>query len=432
MKSLLHTASELDRGDELAPFRERFHIPGQAEGEPRAYLCGHSLGLQPRAAEAAVAAQLARWRDRAVQAHFEGDPSWIEFADELVSALSPLVGAAPAEVAVMNSLTINLHLMMISFYRPQGRRRKILIERGAFPSDRYACASQIRFHGLDPNECLVELEPRPGQFLIEEEAIVDFLRRQGDEIALVVWPGVQYVTGQAFDLARITVAAHDAGALAGFDLAHAVGNVPLALHDSGCDFAVWCHYKYLNAGPGAVAGAFVHARHHGDTRLGRLHGWWGNAASNRFEMAQYFTPAAGADAWQISTPQLLSMVPLRPALDILQQAGMQRLRAKSRKQTAFVEQAVRSHLDAVLEIITPADPERRGCQLSLRVRAGRTAGRQLFAALEENGVVADWREPDVIRVAPAPLYNSYRDCLRLVEALAGWALATGSPSGRSV
>jgi len=420
MKQLLESARELDRRDELGAFRDAFWIPQRPQGGDQTYLCGHSLGLQPRAAAAALETEMGRWRELAVGGHFRGRPSWIDFGDKLAQMLAALVGAEPAEVTVMNTLTVNLHLLMVSFYRPAGRRRKILIERGAFPSDRYAVASQIRFHGLDPAENLVELAPRPSEALLEESDLETWLQAQGDEVALVLWPGVQYASGQAFDLRRIAAAGQAAGARVGFDLAHAAGNLPLDLHDSGCDFAAWCNYKYLNGGPGAVAACFVHARHAGEGALPRFEGWWGNERSGRFRMEHDFTPAAGAEAWQLSTPPVLAMAPLRASLGLFHAAGAQRLRAKSRRLTGWLADAIEAQLGEVLEILTPSDPERRGCQLSLRVRAGREQGRNLFEHLQQNGVVTDWREPDILRVAPAPLYNRFEDCHEFLRQVAAW------------
>jgi kynureninase len=416
----LEAARQRDAADELAGFRDLFVIPPH-DGGSQIYFCGHSLGLQPRAVESAMQAELAAWRDQAVAGHFKGEPAWIDYHDVVGARLAPLVGADPAELAVMNSLTVNLHLMMVSFYRPRGRRRKIVIEQHAFPSDRYAVQSQIRCHGLDPAECLLELEPEPGGRRVEESSVERLLAAQGDEIALVLWPGVQYASGQAFDLRRIAAAGRAAGARVGFDLAHSVGNLPLALHDSGCDFAVWCTYKYLNGGPGSVAGCFVHERHHGDTDLPRFEGWWGNARDSRFRMDQGFDPAPGAEAWVLSNPPVLALVPLRVSLDIFAAAGMAQLRGKSLALTSWLLDAIDAELADVLEVITPRDPERRGSQLSLRVRAGRDAGQRLYRYLGAQGVVTDWREPDVIRVAPAALYNRFEECFELLRHIADWS-----------
>jgi kynureninase len=421
MKDLLDSARDLDDRDELRDFRGAFWIPPGPAGGDQAYFCGHSLGLQPRSAEAALDTEMSRWRELAVSGHFRGQPCWIDYGDDLAEGLAGLVGAERDEVTVMNTLTVNLHLLMVSFYRPHGPRRKILVERGAFPSDRYAVDSQIRFHGLDPAECLVELAPEPGGRLLEEADIEAWLRAHGEEVALVLWPGVQYASGQAFDLHRIAAAGRGAGARVGFDLAHAAGNLPLQLHDSGCDFAAWCTYKYLNGGPGAVAACFVHTRHAGDTSLPRFEGWWGNERSGRFRMEPRFTPAAGAEAWQLSNPPILAMAPLRASLALFRQAGMERLRSKSLGMTQWLADAIETRLGEVLEVLTPAEPGRRGCQLSLRVRAGPERGRELYRWLGEHGVVSDWREPDILRVAPVPLYNRYEDCHGFLQQVCDWA-----------
>jgi kynureninase len=417
MHNWAEVALKMDRDDPLADFRNEFWIPHHSDGSEQWYFCGNSLGLQPRRLQAAMTAELDAWKTHGVEGHFKGTLPWMRYHEYLREPLADLVGARQHEVVAMNSLTVNLHLMMVSFYRPQGRRNRILIEKQPFPSDRYAVESQIRYHGLDPEECLVELDPGGEGRLIDESLVESYLAEHGDKVALVLWPGVHYASGQLFDLQRITTAAHAAGARAGFDLAHAVGNVPLDLHESGCDFAAWCSYKYLNAGAGAVAGCFVHERHSNRSDLPRFHGWWGQNPDIRFLMGPDFEPAAGADAWQLSNPPILAMAPVRVSLELFHEAGMDRLRAKSASMTGFLEDLVHGLLDDVLEIITPADADRRGCQLSLRVRAGRDAGRAVFEALEAGGVITDWREPDVIRVAPVPLYNRYTDCWELVRRI---------------
>jgi kynureninase len=320
----------------------------------------------------------------------------------------------------MNSLTANLHLMMVSFYRPSAERYAIVIERRAFPSDRYAVESQIRFHGFDPASALIELDGDESDGALSEDRIAAALDREGQRVALVLLPGVQYLTGQVLDLRRIVELAHRKGAVVGFDLAHAIGNVPVKLHASHADFAVWCSYKYLNSGPGAVAGCFVHERH-AHTPRPRFAGWWGHDQATRFQMGPEFIPTAGAEGWQLSNPPILALAPLRISLEIFHRAGMERLRAKSIALTGWLADAIRRELDAVLEIRTPLEPARRGCQLSLRVKGPRDAGRALFEYLGREGIVVDWREPDVIRVAPTPLYNRYTDCLRFVDAVKSWA-----------
>jgi kynureninase len=420
MSNWAQRAQALDRDDKLARFREEFWIPRHIDGQPQTYLCGNSLGLQPRRLAAAMSEELRAWKELGVEGHFRGDHPWLPYHEFLREPLAELVGARPAEVVAMNSLTVNLHLLMTSFFWPEGERRKILIERQPFPSDRYAVESQLRLRGLDPAECLVELGSEGDERLLDESLLEQHLQQHGAEVALVLWPGVHYATGQAFDLARIAGAAHAAGAMLGFDLAHAIGNLPLRLHDTGADFATWCSYKYLNGGPGAVAGAYVHERHHGRDDLPRLHGWWGADPSTRFRMGPEFIPAAGADAWQLSNPPILGLAPVRVSLELFHEAGMPALRAKSLQLTAFLADALSACVGDFVDLITPAEPHRRGCQLSLRIRAGRERGRALFEHLEAVGVVTDWREPDIIRVAPVPLYNRFADCWRLVQEIVNW------------
>lgn len=417
---LADAARALDATDPLAGFRARFSIPRDEAGRDKAYFCGNSLGLMPLATRDALAAELDAWATHAVEGHFRGAHPWMPYHRFVRDHLAAVAGALPHEVVAMNSLTVNLHLLMVSFYRPTPGRAAILIERGAFPSDRHAVESQIRFHGFDPDECLVELDADENGGTISDAAVLDAIARHGDRLALVLMPGVQYLTGQRFDLAAITRAAHAVGAIAGFDLAHAIGNVPVDLHDCGADFAVWCSYKYLNSGPGAVAGAFVHERH-ARTGRPRFAGWWGHDEATRFRMGPEFVPTPGADGWQLSNPPILALAPLRVSLALFHEAELGRLRGKSRALTAFLADAIARELGDVLAISTPGEVERRGCQLSLRVKGPRESGRALFEHLEHSGIVADWREPDVIRVAPAPLYNTFGDCARLVAAIAEWA-----------
>ncbi|MBV8146227.1 MAG: kynureninase [Gammaproteobacteria bacterium] len=414
-----------DARDALAPLRARFALPRDGGGEPLVYLCGHSLGLLPLAALERVNEELAAWADHAVQAHEHGGRPWVPYHENLTAGLAALSGARPLEVVAMNSLTVNLHLMLASFYRPQGQRTRILIEAGAFSSDRHAVTSQLAWHGLDPQSALLELAPPEGGATIHEEAIEAVLAERGAEVALVLWPGVQFRTGQAFDIARIVRAAHGAGAIAGFDLAHSMGNTPLSLHDADADFAVWCSYKYLNGGPGAIGGCFVHQRHseaqprtsHGGTLPGtRLAGWWGHEQHTRFLMEPQFRAAAGAAAWQISNPPILAAAPLIASLSIFLEAGMQALRDKSIALTGFLEELLRP-LSAEVQILTPREPDRRGCQLSLRLVGGEQRGKRVFDALAARGIVCDWRSPDIIRVAPVPLYNRFEDAWRFAQAL---------------
>ncbi|NZA27548.1 kynureninase [Luteimonas sp. SJ-92] len=414
-------AHALDRADPLRALRAQFHVPLH-DGAEQAYFCGNSLGLQPRGARAYVEEVLDKWAMEAVEGHFRGHAQWMPYHELVCEALAGVVGAQPAEVVAMNSLTANLHLMLVSFYRPTRERPAILMEAGAFPSDRHAVESQLRFHGFDPATDLIELEADEPTGTISMAAIERAVAEHGPRLALVLWPGVQYRTGQAFDLAEIARLGHAAGAVVGFDLAHAAGNLPLALHDCGADFAVWCHYKYMNSGPGAVAGCFVHARH-ARTDRPRFAGWWGHEKATRFRMGPEFVPTPGAEGWQLSNPPILAMAPLRASLELFGQAGMPALREKSLRLTGYLETLIGARLSRVLEIATPREPERRGCQLSLRVREGRDAGRALFDYLSANGVIGDWREPDVIRIAPAPLYNNHDDVLRFVRTVEAWASA---------
>jgi len=414
-------AHALDEQDALAPFRDEFLIPPHDKGE-QVYFCGNSLGLQPKATRGALNDELDDWSALGVEAHFRGKHPWMPYHEEVRDHLAELVGAKPSEVVAMNSLTTNLHLMMVSFYRPTKERPAILIEKNAFPSDRYAVESQIRFHGFDPADALIELEPDETSGFISDASIADALERHGHRIALVLMPGVQYLSGQSFDLRMITSLAHAKGCLVGFDLAHAAGNIDVELHDSDVDFAVWCSYKYLNSGPGSVAGCFVHERH-ARANLPRFSGWWGHDQETRFQMGPNFAATPGAEGWQLSNPPIFALAPLRVSLDIFHRAGMSRLRAKSIALTAYLESLIQKHLSSILEITTPAEMQRRGCQLSLRVKGPRDAGRSLYDYLLENGVIVDWREPDIIRAAPTPLYNSYIDCHRFVDRVAQWALS---------
>ena len=412
-------ALDRDATDPLAGFRDEFLIPRGDDGRDWAYFCGNSLGLQPRAVHSALDDELRYWGELAVEGHFKGKLPWMDYHEFVRDDLALVTGALPSEVVAMNSLSTNLHLLMVSFYRPVKGRSAILIEAGAFPSDRYAVESQIRFHGFDPGSDLIELESDQPGGTISDGAIADAIATHGDRLALVLMPGVQYRTGQVFDIAAITKQAHAVGAIAGFDLAHAFGNVPVNLHDNGPDFAVWCHYKYGNSGPGAVAGAFVHERH-ANTDRPRFAGWWGGDKRTRFQMGPQFVPTAGADGWQLSNPPILALAPLRVSLQLFRQAGMGRLRNKSIALTGWLAERVEADLGDVLEVLTPRETHRRGAQLSLRVRAGRDAGRSLFDYLGERGVIGDWREPDVIRISPAPLYNRHTDCLAFADAVRAW------------
>ncbi len=404
-----------DAADPLRELARQFVLPEGPGGAPLVYLCGHSLGPLPRAARAIVAEELEDWGRLAVLGHDGARRPWIPYHEQLRSGLERLAGARPGEVVAMNSLTVNLHLMLASFYRPAGRRTRILIEAGAFPSDRHAVASQIAWHGLDPRSELIELAPEPGNGLIAPSAIEETLRARGDEIALVLWPGVQYLTGQAFDLAAIARSARRAGCVVGFDLAHAIGNVPLELHESDADFAVWCSYKYLNAGPGAVGGCFVHERHGAAPGPPRLAGWWGHDPATRFQMGPEFRAARGADGWQVSNPPILSSAPLIASLAIFQDAGIDRLRVKSVALTGFLERLLEP---LPVTLLTPRAPAARGAQLSIRIGGSPERGRRIVHALRSRDVLCDWREPDILRVAPAPLYNRFEDVAHFAERLA--------------
>ena len=407
-----------DAADPLRGFRDEFHLPLH-DGKPQAYFVGNSLGLQPKGARAHVEEVLDKWATEAVEGHFTGSAQWMPYHELVRDPLARVVGAQPSEVVAMNSLTANLHLMLVSFYQPTIERTAILVEAGSFPSDRYAVESQLKYRGLPPQHTLIEVEPDQPDGTFSMQAIERAINENGKRLALVLWPGVQYRTGQAFDLKEIARLGHAAGAIVGFDLAHAVGNLPLQLHDSGADFAVWCHYKYMNSGPGAVAGCFVHERH-ARTQRPRFAGWWGNNKGERFKMEPVFDPTPGADGWQLSNPPILGLAPLRASLDQYERATMPALRAKSESLTGYLEQLIDADLRDVLQVVTPRDAAQRGCQLSIRVIGGRERGRDLFDFLASRGVLGDWREPDVIRISPVPLYNTHADVLRFARTVREW------------
>jgi len=410
-------ARALDADDSLASYRRQFHIPKDVHGQDVVYFAGNSLGLQPKATRDLVTQELDDWATQAVEAHFHGKTPWYSYHEVFRESGARLVGAVPGEVVMMNSLTVNLHLLMASFYRPTPRRFKILIEDAAFPSDTYAVRSQLIHHGFDPDAGLILARPRSGEWVIRTEDILSLLSEQGDQIALVLLSGVNYYTGQVFDMPRITAAAQAAGCRVGWDLAHAAGNLVLNLHEWNVDFAAWCNYKYLNSGPGAVAGAFVHERHGADATIPRFAGWWGNDPATRFRMhlEPRFIPRPGADGWQISNPPILAMAPIRASLALFDQATMPQLRAKSERLTAYLLWLLDCAPADTWRVITPREPEQRGCQLSLLVH---DRPRERFAALQRAGIVCDFREPNVIRVAPVPLYNTFHDVWRFVMALA--------------
>lgn len=429
-------AHRLDRRDELAEYRALFEIPSVrglkgehtagGSGESCVYLCGNSLGLMPKATRGAVLQELDDWARLGVEGHFHAKHPWMPYHEELRDMLARLVGAKPHEVVAMNSLTVNLHLMMASFYRPRGERTRIVIEDSAFPSDSYAVQSQAAWHGLDAAGNVVRLKPRAGEHTLRTEDVCGYLESaEGARVALVLLGGVNYLTGQVMDMPRITEAGHRAGAIVGWDLAHATGNVPLSLHDWNADFACWCSYKYLNSGPGAVAGCFVHERHTRNTRwqgegaLPRFAGWWGNDPTARFKMGPEFTPVASADAWQLSNPPILAMAPVRESLRIFDRATMPALRQKSERLTGYLLGLIEQVAGELgepgrIETITPREESARGCQLSLAIKQ---KPREFHKALSESGVVCDFREPNVVRVAPTPLYSTYHDCWRFAEIL---------------
>jgi len=401
-------ARGLDENDALASYRQRFHVP-----DDTVYFCGNSLGLQPKTARSMIEEELDDWQNLAVAAHLEGRRPWYSYHEIFASSAARIVGAKPGEVVMMNSLTVNIHLMLVSFFRPDGGRTKILMEHPAFPSDIYAVRTHLRSRGLDPDESIIRLVPRDGEHVIRTEDVEAVLDERGSQIALVWLPGVNFVTGQVFDMLRITVAAKRAGCTVGYDLAHAAGNVPMRLHDWGVDFACWCTYKYLNAGPGSVGGCFVHDTHGRNPDLQRYAGWWGDDPGTRFQMhlKNRFIPQPGAAGWQISNPPILSMTALKASLDIFDEAGFDRLRAKSTQLTGYLRWLLQR---CGTEIITPADPEAQGCQLSILVR---DEPEQRHKAMIEQGIVCDFRPPNVIRAAPTPLYNTFHEVWRFSQAL---------------
>ncbi|WP_257172277.1 kynureninase [Colwellia sp. M166] len=411
-------AQNLDQNDPLAAMREHFSIPKQADGSNEYYFTGNSLGLQPKLARAAVIELLDAWQTRGVKGHFEGEFPWLPYHEFLTEQAAEIVGALPQEVVMMNSLTANLHFMMASFYQPTAKRSKILIEHHAFPSDHYAVESQLKHHGKSVDDNLLLWTPRAHEELLNYQDLWQLIEQHGDEIALILLPGVQYYTGQVLDMAGITEVAHAKGIKVGFDLAHAAGNIELSLHQWQVDFACWCSYKYLNSGAGSVAGCFVHQRHVENTELNRFAGWWGHDKSSRFKMENTFKPIPTAEGWQLSNPPVLSLAAVRGSFDTISLAGgMPALRKKSLLLTDYMMRLIKAELGEKIRIITPQAPAERGCQLSLMLNVDGLDGKAMFNALEENGVTTDWREPNVIRVAPVPLYNNFQDVYHFVRIL---------------
>jgi kynureninase len=411
----LEYARALDAQDPLRYFREQFYFPPH-QGEDSIYLCGNSLGLQAKNIAVYLERELEQWRTYGVEGHFKGEYPWLSYHEYLQPQTAHIVGAQESEVVVMNTLTVNLHLLLVSFYRPTRRRFKIIMEAGAFPSDQYAVESQVKWHGLKPETAIVEVAPRPGEDTLRTADIIATIEQHGNETALVLFGGVNYYTGQFFDLPAITAAGHRVGAYVGFDLAHAAGNVLLELHNWNVDFAAWCSYKYLNAGPGGPGGVFIHEQHGNNTDLPRLAGWWGHDERQRFLMQKGFQPMPGAAGWQLSNTLLFSFAAHRASLDIFMEATMPALRRKSEQLTGYLEFLLQQQIQAgtALQIITPANPAERGCQLSVLTNGN---GKQLFQYLARHGVICDWREPNVIRFAPAPLYNTFTDVWRLGDLL---------------
>ena len=403
-------ALELDKNDPLLSYQEKFHFPLQENGEKHIYLCGNSLGLQSKNTESFVIQELDDWKKLGVEGHFHARKPWLPYHEFLSESYSKIIGSKESEVVAMNTLSVNLHLMLVSFYRPDTLRNKIIIEGDAFPSDIYAVESHIRHHGLDPSESLIKLKPREGEVIIRLEDVKRVIQQNADSVSLIMLGGVNYYTGQVFEMKEIAEEAHKHNILIGFDLAHAVGNIPLSLHDWNVDFAVWCSYKYLNSGPGSVAGVFIHERHHSQD-LERFAGWWGHDKESRFKMPDEFAPIKTAEGWQLSNPPILSLAAVRAALSIFDEVGMSSLVTKSKKLTSYLVFLLHQISTDRINIITP---EQRGCQISISVKNG---NKDLFDEITKKGVIADWREPDVIRVAPVPLYNSFLDVYNFYKVL---------------
>jgi kynureninase len=417
-ENTLTFAKALDEKDSLKEMRNEYLFP-QQNGKPFIYLCGNSLGLQPKVAKEVLGKQLDNWQNLAVEGWFEGNEPWMFYHKELKRLMAPIVGASEAEVCPMNTLTVNLHLLMVSFYRPTANRFKIMMEAGAFPSDQYAIESQVRFHGFDPKDAIIEIAPKEGEYTLRTEDIIAAIEKNGNEIALVLFGGINYFTGQLFDMKAITKAGHQVGAKVGFDLAHAAGNVPLQLHNWGVDFTCWCSYKYQNAGPGGISGIFVHEKHFGDKTLHRFAGWWGYQENNRFLMEKGFVPEAGADGWQVSCTQVMPMALYHASLQLFEKVGfMEPLRIKSKLLTSYLLFIIAQVNEALgyeqFKVITPKNTEERGAQVSI---IAKNDGKRIFDQLVENNVLGDWRAPNVIRLSPVPMYNSFEDVFKTGELL---------------
>jgi kynureninase len=412
-EATLEFARAKDDNDILKGFRNEFYFP-QHKGKDVIYFCGNSLGLQPKNVTKAMEQELKDWQELVVGGYRQAKNPWLYYQHPFNAPLSKIVGCREHEVTVMNTLTVNLHLMLLSFYHPAKKRYKIMMEAGAFPSDQYAVETQVKFHGFDPDDAIIEIAPKEGEMIIQEEDITRAIEKNKDSLALVLFGGINYYSGQLFDMEKITTAAHKAGAIAGFDLAHVAGNATMQLHEWDVDFAVWCSYKYLNGGPGAVGGAYVHERYSKESNHPRLGGWWGNDEATRFKMEKGFVPKPDASGWNISTAQVFNMVALKASLELFEQTNMQELRSKGHELTGYLEFLL-NQLPAVnFEIITPKEPERRGAQLSLFFKE---KGKQIHQEMIGSGIIVDYREPGVIRVAPAPLYNSFEDVFRFYEIL---------------
>jgi len=414
MENNVNYARQQDREDSLKHFRNKFHIPKDKTGKELVYLCGNSLGLQPKTVSEYIQQELTDWANLGVEGHTVAKNPWMPYHELLTATMAKIVGAKPTEVVMMNTLTTNLHLMMVSFYQPTKTKFKIVVESDAFPSDKYAVESQLKFHNIDPKEGLILWKPREGEELCHLEDLEKIMEKQGDEIALLMIGSTNYYTGQSFPLKKITELGHKYNCKVGFDLAHGAGNIQPNLHESGADFAVWCSYKYLNSGPGSLGGCFVHERHANNKDLKRFTGWWGHNKATRFNMRHEFDALPGAEGWQLSNPPILSMAAIKASLDVFAEAGFENIRKKSVKLTNYLEFLIEGLNDDRIHIITPKNPEERGCQLSIQVK---NADKNLHTKLTEAGVISDWREPDVIRIAPAPLYNSFEDVFRFSEKL---------------